>query len=327
MSSRRSRTAVSRGSTPIRTIPTDASASRVPPLGNSLLRRPASPSSPKDAAQRRPQPRMGTNFLERCVGADRKTPAGYTGRVRSGERGIRLRNNGRQRNRRHTSLAGPAVRGIRHAELHRPGTCLHMESAIRLEAHLRRFDPEARYRERQLHSAVGYQPPGVGPGQRQTDRKGAAAGAKLIVIDPREHTLAKKADCWLRVRPGADGALALAMLHVLFDEDLIDTDFARNWTNAPFLVRTDTGDLLSGRDMSVDAGKKFLGCPRLKNEPRGNMGSRNRVRGERDRPIAVRLVRLPPCRTDRPCVAKLCWTCFARAPPNIPRKNQPISLG
>ncbi len=85
--------------------------------------------------------------------------------------------------------------------------------------------------------------------------KARQRGTKLIVIDPREHTLAKKADCWLRVRPGADGALALAMLHVLFDEDLIDTDFARNWTNAPFLVRTDTGDLLSGQDISVDAGK------------------------------------------------------------------------
>ena len=74
-------------------------------------------------------------------------------------------------------------------------------------------------------------------------------GAKLIVIDPREHTLARKADCWLRVRPGSDGALALAMIHVLFDENLYDAAFVRDWTNGPFLIRDDTGALLSAADM------------------------------------------------------------------------------
>ena len=87
--------------------------------------RPASPSSPKDAAQRRSQPRMGANFLERCVGADRKTPAGYTGRVRSGESvayGCATTAGSATDD---TSLAGPAVRGIRHAELHRPDMSAH----------------------------------------------------------------------------------------------------------------------------------------------------------------------------------------------------------
>ena len=36
-----------------------------------------------------------------------------------------------------------------------------------------------------------------------------ARGAKLIVVDPRRAGLAVKADVWLRVRPGSDGALAL----------------------------------------------------------------------------------------------------------------------
>ena len=34
-------------------------------------------------------------------------------------------------------------------------------------------------------------------------------GARLIVVDPRRTGLASKADVWLRVRPGSDGALAL----------------------------------------------------------------------------------------------------------------------
>ncbi|TMM32936.1 MAG: molybdopterin oxidoreductase, partial [Actinobacteria bacterium] len=36
-------------------------------------------------------------------------------------------------------------------------------------------------------------------------------GAKLVVVDPRKAGLAGRADHWLRVRPGTDGALALAL--------------------------------------------------------------------------------------------------------------------
>jgi anaerobic selenocysteine-containing dehydrogenase len=38
-----------------------------------------------------------------------------------------------------------------------------------------------------------------------------ARGAKLVVIDPRHVGFAVKADRWLQVRPGTDGAVALAM--------------------------------------------------------------------------------------------------------------------
>jgi anaerobic selenocysteine-containing dehydrogenase len=76
-----------------------------------------------------------------------------------------------------------------------------------------------------------------------------ARGARLIVIDPRRSTLAGKADAWLRVRPGGDGPLAMAMIHVLLDERLYDAAFVRRWTNAPFLVRRDTGQLLTAVDV------------------------------------------------------------------------------
>ena len=48
----------------------------------------------------------------------------------------------------------------------------------------------------------------------------------MIVVDPRENALSRKADYWLRVRPGSDGALAMAMTHVLFEENLYDHDFS-----------------------------------------------------------------------------------------------------
>ena len=74
-------------------------------------------------------------------------------------------------------------------------------------------------------------------------------GAKLIAIDPRRAGLASSADHWLRVRPGTDAALALAMTGVLLERGLYDIAFVRRWTNAPLLVRADTGRLLRSEEV------------------------------------------------------------------------------
>ncbi len=55
-------------------------------------------------------------------------------------------------------------------------------------------------------------------------------GARVIVIDPVETKTAKAADQWIRIRPGTDAALALAMMHVLIAESLVDEDFIREGT-------------------------------------------------------------------------------------------------
>lgn len=52
----------------------------------------------------------------------------------------------------------------------------------------------------------------------------------LILIDPRATRMARRADLWLRIRPGTDGALALGMLHVIINEGIYDKDFVRDWT-------------------------------------------------------------------------------------------------
>ena len=54
---------------------------------------------------------------------------------------------------------------------------------------------------------------------------------KIIVVDPRRTELAKRADIWLRVRPGADDALALAMLNVIIAEHLYDEAFVQAHTH------------------------------------------------------------------------------------------------
>ena len=76
-------------------------------------------------------------------------------------------------------------------------------------------------------------------------------GMRLIVIDPRHIGLANKADLWLRVRPGTDGALALGIANVMIERGWYDRDFIRDWSNGPLLVRADTGRLLTEKDLAA----------------------------------------------------------------------------
>jgi anaerobic selenocysteine-containing dehydrogenase len=55
-------------------------------------------------------------------------------------------------------------------------------------------------------------------------------GAKLIVIDPRRTTFAKKADIHVQPRPGTDAALALSILHTIISEGLYDSEFVQECT-------------------------------------------------------------------------------------------------
>ncbi|MFH0994726.1 MAG: molybdopterin-dependent oxidoreductase [Pseudomonadota bacterium] len=57
-----------------------------------------------------------------------------------------------------------------------------------------------------------------------------ALGSKLVVVDPRRIPMADKAEMYLRIRPGTDGAMALAMIHVIINENLYDKDFVEAYT-------------------------------------------------------------------------------------------------
>jgi thiosulfate reductase/polysulfide reductase chain A len=63
---------------------------------------------------------------------------------------------------------------------------------------------------------------------------GLANGAKLVLVDPRCSETAHKAlqygGRWLAIKPGTDGALALAMANVIITENRYDADFVANWT-------------------------------------------------------------------------------------------------
>lgn len=53
----------------------------------------------------------------------------------------------------------------------------------------------------------------------------AAAGARVVVIDPRRTPSAERADLLIQPRPGTDGALALALARELIARDRVDHDF------------------------------------------------------------------------------------------------------
>ncbi len=56
-------------------------------------------------------------------------------------------------------------------------------------------------------------------------------GAKVIVIDPYKSRTAKQADWHISVRPGTDGALAMAMINTIIEEGLGDQDYIDNYTH------------------------------------------------------------------------------------------------
>jgi anaerobic selenocysteine-containing dehydrogenase len=78
-----------------------------------------------------------------------------------------------------------------------------------------------------------------------------ARGARLIVVDPRRVGFASRADQWLRVRPGADGMLALSIAGEMIHNGWYDTAFMRDWSNGPLLVRLDTNNFLRAGDLAV----------------------------------------------------------------------------
>lgn len=54
--------------------------------------------------------------------------------------------------------------------------------------------------------------------------------ARIVHVDPRLSVSAAKADEWIPIRPGTDGALALGIAHVMVSEGLYDKEFVGEWT-------------------------------------------------------------------------------------------------
>lgn len=90
--------------------------------------------------------------------------------------------------------------------------------------------PDARPGETRCVLLWGQHPSASNPKAWGWLRQVQKAGAKLIVIDPVRTAEADAADLWLQPRPGADAALALALLHVVIEEGLYDRAFVERWS-------------------------------------------------------------------------------------------------
>ncbi|TIL50690.1 MAG: molybdopterin oxidoreductase family protein, partial [Mesorhizobium sp.] len=58
-------------------------------------------------------------------------------------------------------------------------------------------------------------------------------GAKIVVIDVYENATMKQADLGLVLKPGTDGALACAVMHVLFRDGMADRAYLEKYTDDP----------------------------------------------------------------------------------------------
>ena len=83
-------------------------------------------------------------------------------------------------------------------------------------------------------------------------------GLKVIVVDPRYSAMAAQADLHLQPRPGTDGALALAMAHVIIGEELYNRDFVANYTHG-----FDEFAALA-KEMTPEEGERLTGVPAAK---------------------------------------------------------------
>ncbi len=106
----------------------------------------------------------------------------------------------------------------------------------------------------------GVNPPATWLAMADEIEQARQLGMKLIVIDPREAGFAKRADAWLRVRPGTDGVLALALANLLVQSGSYDREFLVRYTTAPFLVREDNGEFMLSAEGQKMAWDEVRGC-------------------------------------------------------------------
>ncbi|ECI7719526.1 formate dehydrogenase, partial [Salmonella enterica subsp. enterica] len=69
----------------------------------------------------------------------------------------------------------------------------------------------------------------------------AHRGAKLIVVDPRFTRTAAVSDYYAPIRPGSDIAWLMGVIRYCIENDKVQWDYVKNYTNASYLVREDFG--------------------------------------------------------------------------------------
>ncbi len=79
-------------------------------------------------------------------------------------------------------------------------------------------------------------------------------GGKFVVVNPVRWGYGAIADEWIPIKPGTDGAFFMGLMYVLLKYNLIDWEFLKSFTNAPYLVIQKEGDPSHGMFYRNDEG-------------------------------------------------------------------------
>ena len=77
-------------------------------------------------------------------------------------------------------------------------------------------------------------------------------GAKLVTISPEYSPPATKSDYWIPIRPQTDAALFLGITRLMMEKGWYDKNFVAQFTDFPFLVRTDNLKRLRAAEIFSD---------------------------------------------------------------------------
>ena len=109
-------------------------------------------------------------------------------------------------------------------------------------------------------------------------------GAKMVVIAPDYNATAIHADLWINVKPETDAALGLAAAQVMIAEGLVDTEYIREQTDLPILVRDDNARFLRESDLRKGGREDLL---YFWDEARGALAPAPGCQGEGGRLLAL----------------------------------------
>lgn len=176
-------------------------------------------------------------------------------------------------------------------------------------------------------------------------------GARIVSIKPSAEPDTGMADVWLPIRPGTDAALALAMLHVVIRDDLVDHEFIQDWcfgfgelTAHVQRYTPDWAEFITGiPSVQIESvTREYVACPRavidtgngLEHAPSACDAIRAiamlmAITGHLDRP-GTNLLKLPPKKSPRDILLRERYTpemLSKMVGPEFPEEFQPFMEG
>jgi anaerobic selenocysteine-containing dehydrogenase len=117
------------------------------------------------------------------------------------------------------------------------GTAEHLYGALLHASWAKQPDPDHCRYLLNFGTASGFGSYYCVTGMAQRVAEARVRGMRHVAIDPFLSPSAEKADEWIPIRPGTDGAFALAMLCVMLHElNIYDGEYLKHHTNAPYLI-------------------------------------------------------------------------------------------